>query len=208
MCIKKCMLLVSGVCGVLAVVTAVALVFAAQWLHVENKPQKNAVAIVLAGGFSRAFYAADLYRDGYVKKIYISRAHISSVDKEIEKLGIPRLRQEEIYRRILVKKGVPAAAIAIMGKGSLSTLEEAREARTLFRDKPGETLLVVTSPYHVRRAEFIFSRIMPKRKVIVLSTPYEPFPEKWWTNQNAARNVLLELFKIPFFLVGGEFLSQ
>jgi hypothetical protein len=39
----------------------------------------------------------------------------------------------------------------------------------------------------------------------VLATPYEPFPTKWWTDQDAARNVILEVAKILFYKFGGRF---
>lgn len=73
----------------------------------------------------------------------------------------------------------------------------------LGRDKPLK-LLVVTSPYHVRRAAMIFRQAYGGAHVVV-GTPYEPFPREWWRSQDAARNVLLELAKITFYLVGGRF---
>jgi hypothetical protein len=42
--------------------------------------------------------------------------------------------------------------------------------------------------------------------VKVVATPYEPFPKKWWTDQDSARNVILEAFKILFYKLGGTFI--
>jgi hypothetical protein len=39
----------------------------------------------------------------------------------------------------------------------------------------------------------------------VLAVPQERFPDRWWTSQDAAREVLLEWSKIAFYLVGGRF---
>jgi hypothetical protein len=41
--------------------------------------------------------------------------------------------------------------------------------------------------------------------VRIVPTPYDPFPARWWTDQDAARNVLLELAKIAFYRLGGRF---
>jgi hypothetical protein len=41
----------------------------------------------------------------------------------------------------------------------------------------------------------------------VVATPYEPFPREWWKDQDAARHVVLELSKIAFYLLGGQFSS-
>lgn len=45
----------------------------------------------------------------------------------------------------------------------------------------------------------IFKDIVRKCFVSIVGNPYESFPEKWWTNKDSARNVLLEFAKIVFY---------
>ncbi len=71
-------------------------------------------------------------------------------------------------------------------------------------------IVVVTSPYHVRRMSMIFRKILgyvPAELHIVGNT-YEQFPDKWWNDHNAARNVVWEILKLLYYLLGGAFLSH
>ena len=107
-------------------------------------------------------------------------------------------------RQVLLKKGVPAGAIAYLGRDLISTAAEADAARQLY-GKGTPRLIVVTSPYHLRRARIIFSDVLPAADIRVIATGYEPLPPAWWKDQNSARNVLLELAKIGFYQLGGRY---
>jgi len=203
---RSCLLRIAVGLLVLLVINAFALVSAANWLHVKNEAVDADAAIVLAGDPSRAFYAADIFMSGYVRHIYISRAERLNSFRLLDDLGVSFPRREEIYRQVLLKKGVPEKAITIVGSKSISTVDEALVIKTLFSETP-ETLLVITSPYHIRRVQMIFRDVLPGIEFTVLATPYESFPEKWWRDQAAARNILLELAKIIFYRSGGRFHS-
>ena len=181
--------------------------FAGYWLKGDEKPVKSDAIIVLAGEPTRSFYAADLYNSGYAPAVYISIPIREHGLKMLDDLGIFIPRMEDIYKQILLKKGVPEQNIHFFGQSSLSTVQEAESASKLFR---GDTckIIIVTSPCHVRRANMIFKDAMKDCRFRVLGTPHEPFPEKWWTDQDAARNVLLEMSKIVFYLVRGRFRSH
>lgn len=181
--------------------------FAGYWLKGEEKPVKSDAIIVLAGTPTRSFYAADLYRQGYAPQVFISRPMRDPSLKMLDKIGVSFPRQEEVDKEVLLKKGVHEQNIHFLGQSSLSTVEEAEAANKLFR---GDTckIIVVTSPYHVRRAGMIFKDTMDHCQFRVLGTTYEPFPEKWWSDQDAARNVLLETGKTVFYLLGGRFRSH
>jgi uncharacterized SAM-binding protein YcdF (DUF218 family) len=176
---------------------------AAAWLNSGDQPSKADAIVVLAGEPLRVFYAADLFNKGYAETVYVSKAVPEPWVKEATALGITIVPQETIYRRILLKKGVPDKRIVFFGS-SLSTVQEAEHVRHLFPHQ-GCRVLVVTSPYHVRRVRMIFSDTVPTCRTTVVGTPYETFPERWWTNQHAARNVLLELAKIIYYKLGGKF---
>lgn len=184
-----------------------AFLFAGYWLKGDEKPVKSDAIIVLAGTPARSFYAADLYRQGYAPQVFISRPMRDHSLKMLDKIGVSYPRQEEVDKEILLKKGVHEQDIHFLGQSSLSTVEEAEAANKLFR---GDTckIIIVTSPYHVRRAGMIFKDTMDHCQFRVLSTTYEPFPEKWWSDQDAARNVLLETSKTVFYLFGGRFRSH
>ena len=177
---------------------------AADWLFNPDQPEKSDAIIILAGDPARAFHAADLYSRGFARKIYISRAIRLPGHRLLDEIGVAFPRYEEIDRQVLMKKGVPEGDIFILAGASSSTADEAVNVAKLF-ERWGARLLLVTSPHHVRRARMVFGDLLPKAELRVVATPYEALPSQWWKNQDAARNVVLELAKILFYFAGGGF---
>ena len=187
-----------------AIGTALGLSYAGEWLSAADQPQKADAIVVLGGGYARPFQAADLYRQGLARKIYVSAPAREDQHRLLDEAGIAFPREEEVVRQVLLKKGVPASAIEYLGKDLISTAAEARAARDLFA-QGAPRLLVVTSPYHLRRARMTFSDALPAADIRVIATGYDPLPQAWWKDQSAARNVLLELAKITFYKLCGRF---
>jgi len=203
-CAKKRGLFLLAVLLTAAICAGAGFFYAADWLSVADQPQKADAILVLGGSFTRPFQAADLYRRGFAPKIYISAPVRERQYRLLDEAGIPYPREEDVEREVLLKKGVPASAIELLGKNLVSTAAEAQAARALFA-KGRPRLLVVTSPYHLRRARMIFSDALPTADIRMIATSYDPFPQAWWKDQGAARNVLLELAKIVFYELGGRF---
>jgi len=203
-CAKKCGLFLLVVFFAAVVGAAAGLSYAGKWLSAGDRPQPADAILVLGGHYSRPFQAADLYRQGFARKIYISVPAREDQHRLLDEAGVAFPREEEIMRQVLLKRGVPANAIEYFGKDSISTAAEAQAARALFA-KGAPRLLVVTSPSHLRRARMIFSDALPAADVRVVATSYDPLPLAWWKDQSAARNVLLELAKITYYKFGGRF---
>jgi uncharacterized SAM-binding protein YcdF (DUF218 family) len=203
-CAKKCGLFLLVASITIAVGAAVGLFYAGGWLSAADRPLKADAIVVLGGDFSRPFQAADLYRRGLAPRIYVSAPARKSDYRLLDESGIPYPRDEDVMRQGLIKKGVPASAIEFLGKDLISTAAEAQAARALFA-KRAPRLLVVTSPYHLRRARMIFSDALPLASIRMIATSYDSFPSSWWKDQDAARNVLLELAKITFYRLGGRY---
>ncbi len=176
----------------------------ADWLRGSDKPVIGNAAFVLSGPPTRALYAADLYKSGFVKEIYITRPIREDFARMLDDLGIYFPRTEDMSRDILRKNDIPDEHIHIVGNACISTADEADTASEIFKgDKC--VVLIVSSPYHVKRAQVIFGDKMKHCQFKVLGTPYENFPRKWWTDQNSAANVILEPAKIIFYKFGGRF---
>ncbi|HMK43873.1 MAG TPA: YdcF family protein [Dissulfurispiraceae bacterium] len=180
----------------------VGLYFAPRILSVSDAPQKADAIIVPGGSIVRAFHAARLYRDGFAPAIYVDRPVRTAGEEKIRISGVPWLPEEELSRMILVKHGVPEAAIRYYGP-TISTAEEAEVLARIFPKSPCR-FLVVTSPYHVRRVRIIFHHIVSHCMVSVIATPDEPFPDSWWRDPHAAKQILLESLKILYFELGGR----
>jgi uncharacterized SAM-binding protein YcdF (DUF218 family) len=206
-CAKKCGLLLLVLFFAAAAGAAAGLGYVADWLCVADQPQKADAILVLGGNFGRPFEAADLYRKGYASRVYVSVPARNDDLRLLDEAGIAFPLEEEVVREVLLKKGVPAGAIGYFGKDSISTAAEAGAARAMF-STGSPKLLIVTSPYHLRRARMVFADALPAADIRMIATSYDPFPPAWWKDQSAARNVLLELAKITFYRLGGRFQRQ
>ena len=182
---------------------------AASWLKSDDAPIRADAIVVLAGRYERSMHAADLYRRGYAPVVVLSEAVPDAGSKHLEALGIRLPSALEIHRKILQAKGVPAEKVELLGAPALSTADEAVAIAARF-SQPGRKLIVVTSPYHVRRARLAIAQALAGRGVelAVCATPYEPFPDEWWRSQDAAREVVLEWAKLTYFLLGGRFSAR
>lgn len=204
---RKLLLYKTGAISAVLVSVFSLFLYAGHWLHYSDSPEKSDAIIILAGNPARAFYAADLYLQGYSADIYISKPLRLSHERLLDDIGVFFPFAEEIYRQVLLKKGALNSRIHILGTSSISTIEEAEAAKALFKGGHRK-LLIVTSFYHVRRTKMIFKDVLKGYDIKVVGTPYESFPERWWTNQDAARDVLLETVKILFYKLGGSFHSR
>ena len=189
-----------------AVVGLGILLTAGHWLQNSDSPAPSDAMVVLCGDFGRAAYAAELYKLGMAKKVYVGRAYRLRGERVLDQNMLSFPRHEEVYKALLRKKGVPAEAIEYYGDELLSTSQEAETLAAQMGAKPG-SLLVVTSPYHVRRARIVFKDAFPDWEIRVVGTPTEKMPAAWWTDQESARIALLEIPKTIYYLLGGRFRS-
>ena len=189
---------------------AVGLFLAGNWLQsgdIIDGMHKSDAIVLLAGSYFRPIYAAELYSKGLAPLIYVSRPIKRNDRHLLRSVDVKLPLQEEIFRRLLLKNGVPSDAINFFGESSISTTQEAKALRETIGVEL-KSLILVTSPCHVRRAKMIFEDMLPNCEVLVVGTPYEPFPKKWWLARTPAINTFNETIKIAFYLLGGYFESD
>jgi len=203
-CLKRCALGLLVALLVVAGTAALLLRQASGWLGASDAPEKADAIIVLGSEVTRAITGASLYRQGLARVVYLTVPWREPryVALEGDKIRWPWF--DDVARTLLRNRGVPDDAIRLLGKDLLSTVAEAREAARVLGPEAG-TLLVVTSPYHVRRARKVFGDHLPAARILVVASGEEPLPERWWTHQESARNVLLELAKLVFYRLGFSF---
>ena len=93
--------------------------------------------------------------------------------------------------------GVPEEAI-ITDEISRTTKQNAEETEIKTQSFNIERLIVVTSPYHQRRAGLEFTLSMPKETVVINHpTPDDPdWPMLWWLTPRCWWLAICELIKI------------
>jgi uncharacterized SAM-binding protein YcdF (DUF218 family) len=203
-CLRRCFLAFLAVCAALAGVAAGAAVFASDWLNDPDPPQKAGAIVILGGDSTRALEAADLYRAGLAPRIYFSVPIRDAHERRLDAIGVITPTDEELTRRVLAVRGVPEDVVEPLARDMVTTTQEAKAAAGRLAGVRGP-LLIVTSPYHVRRARMIFRKAMPERQLLFVASRYESFPHAWWSDQTAARNVVLELAKTAYYVAGGRF---
>ncbi|MCZ7566845.1 MAG: YdcF family protein [Burkholderiales bacterium] len=203
-CFKRCVLTLLALGALAAAAAAVAAYNAAGWLRADDAPQRADAIVVLGDEPTRALTGAELYGARHAPRILLSEPYRSPRRLLAEREGVAQPWFEEAARTLLMRKGVPDSAIETFGRDMKSTAAEGRALRARFPDGT-PTLLVVTSPYHVRRARLILADALPHAHVLVVASRHETFPERWWADREAAPQVVLECAKLAFYLLGGRF---
>lgn len=199
-----------GLITILSIILGFCLLFfAGYWMDVNEDPIKAEYILPLAGNGHRLIKAAELYRAGYAPTILISNAiqlPPSRLSKLKWKMGYPKHSRDQFNKLLLNILGAQSAKLEPFGNGHISTVEEV-EALKIHLNGLTPRILVVTSPYHARRAKMIFKEILPECSISVTVTDDGTFEQRWWKDQTSAQNLIMEFAKTAHYLVGGVFRS-
>jgi len=180
----------------LGALTIVALlVGVGHWLDLTD-PLAHADAIVAISGDTgaRAESAIALWKQGYAPVLIFSGG---SSDPE-------SVASAELMKRTAVAAGVPGNAIVVEGT-SATTEENAQRVAELMKSAGLHSAILVTSPYHQRRAALLF-----EREFVRLSLSFRNHPADdpdwdatfWWTREPSRTLTLVELAKLGALVVG------
>ena len=139
----------------------------AEPLRMSAPPQPADAVVVFAGGVGesgtagvgvaeRVSRAVDLYRGGFASAIVFSSGYVFT------------LREAEMMKAIAVSHGVPADAI-LLEEGARNTYENVANTNQILNDRGWRRILLVSSPYHMRRATMTWQKLAPS--VHVTPTP-------------------------------------
>jgi uncharacterized SAM-binding protein YcdF (DUF218 family) len=177
----------------------------ARALVVESNLSHADVLVVLSGSanyLERSQAAAQIFKSGRVKQIILTNDGQQSGWSQPEQrnpLFVERARDE------LQRQGVPAGTIDILPGVVQSTHDEAVLLRKTASERNWQSLLVLTSPYHSRRALWTFRNEFQNSGValgltIVRNGHQTPSPWFWWLTPNGWRMVAGEYAKWIYYL--------
>lgn len=175
------------------------------WLVRNDELRPSDLIVIMMGPVpDRALQAAELYQKGFAKHIVFTNEFQPGAD-QLEPLGIKLETTADVFRKALVKLGVPDSAIILLPYVSSSTQDEALWIAKFLADNPQyQSLILVTSSYHSRRAGAIFRQVLrhlPDRLQMTVSpNPYTSFRvEDWWKDRMSAKLLILEYIKWTHF---------
>ncbi len=160
--------------GLIAVVALYLLLFqtpvlwwVASPLLVTSPPQPAEAIVVFAGGVGesgkagggfqeRVTQAVELYRAGYAPRLIFSSGYVFT------------LREAEVMKAVAVDNGVPAEVI-LLEEAAKNTHDNVQLTRQILDQHGWDRILLVSSPYHMRRATLTWQKLAPG--IVVVPTP-------------------------------------
>lgn len=158
-----------------------------QFLIVREELKPTDVIIVLAGEREeRVEYGVWLYQQGYAPQIIMAGGPV-----------VWRVTAAQIMKEQAVFLGVPAEDI-LLEERSTTTEENAEFTKDLMIANEFKSALLVTSPYHSRRASRIFHRVFGQEmEIISVPVPNSRFSvDEWWKRDRDTRQVVSEYLKL------------
>lgn len=145
----------------------------AEPLTLDAPPQKADVIAVFAGGVGesgeagggyqeRTKHAVDLYRAGFAPRIIFSSGFVFA------------FREAELMRSLAIANGVPERAIVLEEHAS-NTRENVQFVTELMAKGGWQSALLVSSPYHMRRAVLAWRAADPSTSVVPAPVPQSQF---------------------------------
>jgi uncharacterized SAM-binding protein YcdF (DUF218 family)/glycosyltransferase involved in cell wall biosynthesis len=142
---------------------------AAEPLRVVEPPRRADAIVVFAGGAGesaeagggyqeRVKQAVGLYRAGYAPQMIFSSGFVYA------------FREAEIMRGLAMDLGVPADAVILEQRAS-NTYDSVIQTRDIARQRGIREVLLVSSPYHMRRALLTWRRQAPDIEVVATPVP-------------------------------------
>ena len=141
--------------------------------------------VVLTGGASRITDAIELLAAGRGKRLLITGVHPTTSSREIARV-VPR------YQRML-------GCCVDLDHSAVNTLGNAAETRRWAKNLGFQSLIVVTSSYHMPRSMSELARQLPDVRLIAFPVVTDKMrAEPWWTNLPTAKLLFSEYLKYMF----------
>ena len=168
------------------------------WIVSDPITPADAV-VVLGGGIDiRPFVAADLYTKGIVKKVLLSKV------KEPPSVEIGAVTSDtEDERQVLLRLGVPEAAIETFGNANKNTQEEATALKNWTERNTASALIIPTEIFPARRVSWMFRREFAGTKVRIEVPSFDPARlytrADWWKSEDGVISFQNEVLKYLYY---------
>jgi len=172
----------------------------------HGSPVADAMLMLMGSISDRVLQCADLYAAGAAPEVVLVEENVRA-RSELSRRGVHIEGSTEVAIRFLTELGVPGGQITLLTGEATSTRMEAETVRDWLRDRPGtDTLILVSSSYHMRRASMIFRKAVKSldHPVEIYCSPseYTGFrSDTWWKRKEDIQVVFFEYLKMANFLL-------
>ena len=170
-----------------------------KFIVADDTVSKADAIIVLNTGveyYPRLIEAADLFKKGMAPKIVINGNRKTDILRNLEQQGFkPCCSWYEDRERILELLGVPREAVtAVSAEDAYDTVSEALAVGNQLMKLGINEIIITTSKYHTKRAEYVWSKLFDgKISIRSVSAKADPYnPEGWWKEGRQIKWVLAE----------------
>jgi uncharacterized SAM-binding protein YcdF (DUF218 family) len=152
-------------------------------------PNETGMIVVLAGSSGRINTAYELMKERQVPILFVA-----GVYKSVSFDDLAREFKIDYNDRERVK----------IDNVSRTTVENAKVALQFAEENNIKTIVLVTSVYHIRRAEMIFNKIFEDQGAMII--PYAAYTTKleadsWWSDYRTFMNLLDEYVKFQLYRI-------
>jgi uncharacterized SAM-binding protein YcdF (DUF218 family) len=158
--------------------------WAGDFLVCRREPEKADCIVILSGERGeRVAYGVELYKKGFAPKIILSGGPGEA--------GYP---ESLLMKTQALSLGAGEGDI-ILETDSRSTFENAVRVVDIAKEQGFQSILLVTSPYHSRRALIHFTRRSARKGIRIIPCPVEDSwfnSKKWWLRQADTEKVAQE----------------
>jgi hypothetical protein len=168
-------------------------------LWVVSDPVTRADVVAVLGGDLevRPFVAAELYKKDLVTKVLVSQV----MEGRSSKIGlIPG--HSELNRMVLLKLGVPDAAIETFGEANKNTMDEASALRDWADRHDVSQIIIPTEIFAARRVRWIFNREFAGSSARPTIASFEPpnyTRAEWWKTEAGMIAFQNEIMKYLYY---------
>ena len=149
--------------------------------------------VVLAGGKGRIEEGVRLYRNHTGRWLLL--------------VGVdPVVRKRDLYK---ADRSGRDADNVVLENTSQNTLENAIYAKDMILARKVSSIILITSRYHIRRAELLFKSMLPSEiKIIPYPVDGKNLKEGWWRHRGSLRLLAQEFYKYYIYKVLFLFVSS
>lgn len=171
-----------------------------RFLITESPPAKVDAVFVLGGSVKdRGVEAARVFQQGLGTRFVFTGAPVPTA---LDALGIDST-EAACTRNSAVEAGLPLELTTVMNVGT-STFEEAEALLAYAKSQQWDTVMVLTSCFHLRRTGRVFRQTFNKAGIAVLlhgapSTEYDE--ARWWESEQGLIMVNNEYVKLVYYLL-------